>query len=82
MSLAVEWWLCLRRGIVSNVMLSCKAKREVVFGEYEKQIRISFPSTLLRVNSRLRTSSFDNSGQDSAGGVLSFVMVFSFLRLM
>ena len=30
--------LCLRRVFVSNVMSSCRAKREVNFCEYEKQI--------------------------------------------
>ena len=30
---------CLRRGIVSNVMSSCKAKREPLFDEYEKQFK-------------------------------------------
>ena len=33
--------LCLRRGIVSNVMSSCKAKREPLFCKYGKQIRFS-----------------------------------------
>ena len=31
--------LCLRRGIVSNVMSSCKAKREPLFWKYGKQFK-------------------------------------------
>ena len=31
--------VCLRRGIVSNVMSSCKAKREPLFWKYGKQFK-------------------------------------------